>query len=336
MLDWLRLIRAAGLVTIASNLLTAILVAVYSSEGLSPKIILKRLVEYSGVHALWVVVASVLLYCTGMIWNDIVDHERDRTLHPERPLPSGRISLPSAYIAGLMCAGGAMLAAAFADQSGSGHGFFACGAVLSLILLYNLVTKDIPWLGSLNMGLIRAAHAIFALLMLGTDYLKLAVLAQTPPEQTFVLAYPFILGIYVFGLTAMSELESRQGRRWELLAAGGLMAGAILAAAWMLLSSHWLHTIDQVERPAVVVGLGLALLMGIALVAWLASAVLRPWWQALRSTERGLVAPAVMSALGGLILLDAVIATSANPLGGLCVTLLIPVFLVARRIARMD
>jgi len=33
----------------------------------------------------------------------------------------------------------------------------------------------VPWLGSLNMAAIRFTHAIFALLLLGTDYLKLAV-----------------------------------------------------------------------------------------------------------------------------------------------------------------
>ncbi len=336
MLAWLRLIRAGGLVTVAADLATAVVVAVYASEGLSLTILVKRLVEFSGWHAVWVAVASILLYCTGMIWNDIADVERDRTLHPDRPLPSGRINLVSAYIAGLATAGGALVTAHFGDHSGGGHGFFACGVVLSLIFLYNLVTKDIPWLGSVNMGLVRASHAVFALMLLGPDYLKMAVLAHTQPGQMFVLAYPIILGIYVTGLTLLSELEDRPARRWELLTAGSLMAGAIGAAGWLLLSAHWLRTMGQSERSLVLIGLGLALIMGCLLLAWLATSVLRAWWNALRAGRRDLVAPAVVTALGGLVLLDAVVATSANPFGGLAVASLMIVYLIGRFVARME
>lgn len=336
MLEWLKLIRAAGLVTVAADLATAVVVAVYASEGLSLKILIKRLVEFSGWHAVWVVVASMLLYCTGMIWNDIADVERDRVLHPQRPLPSGRINLVSAYIAGLVTAGGALLAAAFGDHSGGGHGFFACGVVLSLIFLYNLVTKDIPWLGSVTMGLVRASHAVFALLLLGPDYLKMAVLAHTQSGQMFVLAYPLILGVYITGLTLLSELEDRPGRRWEMLTAGGLMAGAIAAAGWLLLSAHWLRTMGQSERSLVMIGLGLALIMGGLLLAWLATSVLRAWWSALRVGQRELVKPAVIAALGGMILLDAVIATSANPFGGALIAGLMLVYWAGRFVARMD
>lgn len=338
MLAWFRLIRASGLVTVIADIATAVLVAVYASEGLSLKIIIKRLVEFSGWHAVWVVVASLLLYCTGMIWNDIADVERDRVRHPDRPLPSGRINLVTAYIVGLLTAGGALVAATFGDggATGNGHGFFACGVVLTLIFLYNLVTKDVPWLGSLTMALVRFSHAIFALLVLGPDYLKMAVLVHTQPGQVFVLAYPLVLGVYVFGLTLLSELEDRPSRRWELLAAGGLMTAAIAAAGWMLLSAHWLRTIGQADRSFMLIGMGVAVILGCILLAWLAASVLRPWWAALSLGRRTLIGPAVIAALGGLVLLDAVVAISANPYGGIVVASLIVVYLLGRLVARMD
>lgn len=333
---WLQLMRISGLVTITANLLTAVIVAVYINEGLSLKILAKRLIELSGWHAVWIVIASMLLYCTGMIWNDIADSERDRTLNPKRPLPSGRITLPAAYLAGLITAIGALIAAVLGDHSGSGHGFFACGVVLSLIFLYNLVTKDVPWLGSINMGLIRATNAIFALLILGPDYLKMSVLAHNHTDQLAVLAYPITLGVYVCGLTLLSELEDRACRRWEVLAAGLLIGGSILAAAWMLLSSHWIHNMGNSDHSLALLGLGIALIMGCLLLTWLTVSVMRPWWAALQSGSRPLIRSAVISALGGMIVLDAVIATSANPFGGAMVACLIVVYLFSRFIGRME
>ncbi len=37
--------------------------------------------------------ASALLYAAGVVLNDVFDLERDRRERPERPLPSGRVSL---------------------------------------------------------------------------------------------------------------------------------------------------------------------------------------------------------------------------------------------------
>src|SRR6516165_8850631 len=53
------------------------------------------------------VFASCCLYCAGMVWNDYFDLEQDRRERPERPLPSGRVSLRAAVQlgAGLLAAG---------------------------------------------------------------------------------------------------------------------------------------------------------------------------------------------------------------------------------------
>src|SRR2546422_10091209 len=42
------------------------------------------------------VVASSLLYAGGMVLNDVADLDRDRRIHPERPLPSGRVDAGTA------------------------------------------------------------------------------------------------------------------------------------------------------------------------------------------------------------------------------------------------
>src|SRR3954468_15416074 len=127
MLDWLRLIRASGLLTIASNSLAAVLVMA-SGDDLRLRGLLGRL-HTGGAHLLWIPLASFCLYAAGMLWNDVHDVDRDRALNPRRPLPSGRVSLATAYVAGVVFALGALICGYLAEGR---TGFNAAGVVLTL------------------------------------------------------------------------------------------------------------------------------------------------------------------------------------------------------------
>jgi 4-hydroxybenzoate polyprenyltransferase len=332
LIDWLKLVRVTGLVTILTNITAAVVTAVYASEGLDPLWLLKRIYQGGATRVLWLVSASCMLYCAGMLWNDLADVERDRVLHPRRPLPSGRIGLGSAFLVGVLLSVGALVCAALVDA----HAFYAAGVVLSLIFLYNLATKDIPYLGSLTMAAVRFTHAIFALLLLGTDYLKLAVLGQSAPGHGSILAYPIILGCYILGVTLVSELESRKGRRVELVLGGALMFGAILGAGMLLAHARWISHLSQSDSTLRVVGSGLAAVLGAVLFLWVLRMVAKPWLAALRSGRSEQVGPVVGAALGGMLFLDALVATSAHPVGGLLILALLPVFMLGRRVVRMD
>jgi hypothetical protein len=261
--------------------------------------------------------------------------ERDRTLHPKRALPSGRIGLGTAYAVGILLAVGALLCAAFADLRAF-HAFYAAGTVLTLIFLYNFVTKGIPWLGSLNMAAVRFAHALFALLLLGTDYLRMAVMGLVNTGHSAFLTYPIILGCYVLGLTLISELESRPGRRFELLLGGGLIGGAILAAIWLLIRAHWIAQLSQGDTSLSVVGMCLSLGLALGFAIGLVRMIGTPWLAALHTSRAQQVGAVVRGALGGMLLLDGLIATAAHPLGGLFILLLLPIFMLGRRVVRMD
>jgi 4-hydroxybenzoate polyprenyltransferase len=329
LLDWLKLVRAIGLITILTNITAAVVMAV---EGLNPKWVFDRLRQEGFSHIAWMVTASCLLYMAGMLWNDLADVGRDRVLHPRRPLPSGRINLGTAYLVGVLLAVGALVSAAMVDV----HAFHAAGVVLSLIMLYDLVTKDIPWIGSLTMAAVRFAHAIFALNLLGSDYLSWAVIGDDSPRHTPLIVYPVILGTYIFGVTLVSELESRPGRRIELLVGGVCMFGAIAAGAWLLATARWITHLSQGDSTVYVVGVGLSAVMGTVLIAVLLWRIWWPWSAALRSGRSEQVGPVVGAALGGIIFLDALIATTAHPLGGLAILCLLPIFLLGKRVVRMD
>jgi 4-hydroxybenzoate polyprenyltransferase len=342
MLDWLRLIRASGLFTIASNLAAAAFVATYATGSLDLKVIAGLIGQGNRLAAVWVVVTSCLLYASGMLWNDLADIERDRQLHPRRPLPSGRIGITAGFVVGALCAVGALLVSLLITPlSDTSYGFITAGLVLSLALLYDFVTKSVPWLGSLNMALVRTSHALFALLLLGVDHFKLAGLAvlgvfgvhAAAPVPLGLAVYPLLLGLYIFGVTLISELESRPGRRWELVLGGALMATAMAAAVLRLMTAHWISGLQQTGGyvqlvASIFLGLGIALLWG-----W---RVLGAWLGALRAGRKGLVGPVVGQALAGMILFDALMATSAHPLGGLAILCLYPCIRVVGRAIRMD
>ena len=325
MLDWLRLIRASGLATIFTNTLAAVLVS--AGDGLNPKWFLMRLHD-SGARVFWILLASCLLYATGMLWNDLHDVETDRIQAPRRPLPSGRIPCETALIVGVLLAISALLAAGAVPEHGLA--FNAAGVVLTLILLYDFAAKEIPWAGSVIMALVRATHACFVLLMLGPEFLAAAVLPSATAGH-WLPGYALILGLYIFGLTLVSELESRPAKRWELLTGGACMLAAAGLALWRVSQAPWLHQVWRFSGfgpPAVV----LALLLVSAIAVAVVILVGRPYLNALKSGKQELVGPVVFAGLAGIILLDAIVATSAHPLGGLVV---LPFFLLFRGVGRM-
>ena len=234
-LDWLRLIRVSGLATIVSNCAAMVLFAFYTGEGLDPRWI-GRLLTADPTRIAWLLLASVLLYAAGMAWNDLADVERDRIIHPKRPLPSQRLHLPTALVAATLMGVGAVVAALLAEGP---LGALAALTVLILALLYNFEAKHVPWLGSLCMALVRASHACFALLIIGPDALRAAFVSTQPPGTRSLLIYPLILLLYTLGLTAISELEHRPGRRWEVLIGSALLASAIVLALTQFIGAPW-------------------------------------------------------------------------------------------------
>jgi 4-hydroxybenzoate polyprenyltransferase len=331
MLDWLRLIRASGLATIASNCVAMVLFAFYTGQGLDLKWI-ARLLLADPARVGWLLLASALLYASGMAWNDLADVERDRIIHPKRPLPSGRLQLTTATVAATLMGVGAVVAALMAQGP---VGAMAALMVLVLALIYNFEAKHIPWLGSFTMALTRAAHACFALLIIGPDALRAALVAADPPGSRWLLAYPLIVLLYTWGLCAISELEHRPGRRWELLVGGGLMvlamvlalqqfAGAPWQRAWLLAGGPW---------PLFLAGAVLVILTAAGFLVW---TVGRPLVGAVVTATRADATRTLVAGLGGFILLDAVIAGTAHPLGAVVVLALWPLYRMASATIRMD
>jgi len=103
------------------------------------------------------------LYVFGMTLNDLLDARRDRTFAPDRPIPSGRVAIPSA-VAVLLTA---LLVAAAASVPLGRLSTLVCLLTAAAILFYDGVAKHLPGLGVLTLGLVRALNMLIAFPGLG-------------------------------------------------------------------------------------------------------------------------------------------------------------------------
>ena len=175
--------------------------------------------------------ASALLYAAGMALNDVFDLERDRRLHPQRPLPSGRVSRRTGALLGAgLLAGGVALGAALAGALAGRvlAGLLAGGAVAAAVLSYDGLLKRWTAPGSLAMGACRFANAL-----LGPAALGAAVFSG--PDGSPALAYASLVGAYVAALTWVSTFKDRRPSAAERAGAFAAVAAAPLGA--LLLSA---------------------------------------------------------------------------------------------------
>jgi 4-hydroxybenzoate polyprenyltransferase len=135
---WLQLVRAPNLFTVPGDPIAGYLV---SNAGF-----------WDG-SLVWVSLASLCFYASGLLLNDLVDIGEDRRERPKRPLPAGLAS-PEAvrrWVWILNTAGLILLCATGSSQS------LAVGALTVLsVWAYNVVGKKRAVWGALNMGLCRA------------------------------------------------------------------------------------------------------------------------------------------------------------------------------------
>lgn len=174
--------------------------------------------------------ASAGLYLAGMVFNDVFDRKIDATERPNRPIPSGRVSLAAAIRFGVVLLTIGVASAAVVGRQSA----IVAGLLVGAIFLYDGALKSTP-LGPLAMGACR-----FLNVMLGAST-ALDPVAGVPTAVS-VWALPqlhvaFALGVYITGVTWFARKEAGLSSRWQL--GGALLVvniGLILLAAFAL---HW-------------------------------------------------------------------------------------------------
>jgi len=215
---WLQILRVPNLLTVPGDPIVGFFswssIRYYSS-------IEKGYLEIGSVSMLIPCILSVLmLYCAGLILNDLMDLNEDRRERRHRPLPSGSISVVSASVVAVLMFVGGLVAAWF-----NGLLCAQIAGVLSLaIVCYNAGAKRLAVIGPLNMGLCRGL-SVFMGLAISTS-LGLGHDPQVPlltwEKLSMVLSWPFysvtpmILYVAAVTLIASSETESvkMRVRQW--------------------------------------------------------------------------------------------------------------------------
>ncbi len=198
---YLQLIRLPNVVTAAADSLAGWLLVLGSLEA--------------PTKWLPLLAASMVLYASGIMLNDVFDFEIDQVERPRRPLPSGRASRRTAAWIG---SAGLVLGPCLALASGSVRSGLVAAVLALAILAYNAGVKR-TWLGPVIMGACRGLN-----LLLGMTH---AAALGGPIAWLAAVAY----GIFVCGITVSSRSEAVGGARLSLIAGLSLQLTAILALA---------------------------------------------------------------------------------------------------------
>ena len=208
-----QLVRLPALFTAWSNILAAHLIA---TQGI---------VQW---HALGLLlIATSGLYLGGMVLNDCFDVNVDRRERPQRPLPSGRIAVRSAWLLGFSLLALGVLAA----------GILGTLQLLIALLLAAAILAYDGWLKSNPAGPVAMGACRYLNWLLGLSVAPLDMAAWVLPVPIF---------LYILSVTILSRGEtgasSRSPQIWCLyglvFTACGLAAlfgGGILSQAWALI-----------------------------------------------------------------------------------------------------
>lgn len=190
---WLQLLRLPNVFTAVADVLMGYLVAnrgeVHSIENL-------------GLLA----VISTLLYLSGMVLNDVFDADVDARDRPDRPIPSGRISLKAATIVGWGMLAAGLVLAWFLSYTAN---YWPPGVVATLlaacILLYDGALKRTR-LAPLVMGECRMFNVLLGMSLMIVPWGKAEILIAVG------------IGVYIMGVTIFARTDARTSSRTRLTA----------------------------------------------------------------------------------------------------------------------
>jgi 4-hydroxybenzoate polyprenyltransferase len=220
----------------------------------------------------WLLASSACLYAGGVALNDVFDRKIDRTERPERPIPSGRVSVRAAAgIGGGLLIAGAGLAAVATRAAG-----IVALLLAGCVLLYDAWGKLHPVLGPINMASCRALNLVLGLATIP------AAIGQNWPVALLPLGY-------IYAVTAVSRGEVH----------GGPRRVAAIALSVMVLVVTALAVIAMRAAPMSLAGVLLSLALG--------AIVLPAFWRAWSSPAPFVIRRAVRAGVLSLVLLDAVL-----------------------------
>ncbi len=264
--------------------------------------------------------ASCLLYMAGMVLNDVQDHALDLQERPHRPIPSGRISLPTARRCGYaLLAGGVLLgwAAGFAFPENTWPA--QCGIIATClavaIVLYDGGLKTTP-AAPLAMGACRMLNVLLG--MSGSPHSFGGwELAGFDGGQWLVAGG---IGLYIAGVTWFARTEAKRSQMLPLAWGLSVMTGGIALLALFPLVGDYAQKLHFNSAQFALA----PEFVWMVLLALLSFTIFRRCLSAIYDPAPVRVQAAVKQSILSLIVLDGAITLAiAGPLNGFFVLLLL-------------
>jgi geranylgeranylglycerol-phosphate geranylgeranyltransferase len=235
-------------------------------------------------------IAGMAATAFGNALNDLRDVATDRISHPNRPLPTGALTVGAAWAFTLFCALVALLSALFV----SGVHLIAALLPLLLLTIYSLFLKGTPLAGNITISLLVA----YALLFGGLD-------APQFPRLIIPAALAFLLNLV---REIIKDLQDEPGDRAAGITTTANLPGAIIRTIIFITGFAYLALLFM---PTLTSQFG----MIYALVCALAVVPIHAWWMAMiaRETWRSDV-----TRLSGLIKLEMFAGLAALAIDHLC------------------
>lgn len=242
-------------------------------------------------------ISSLGLYGGGVAFNDIFDADLDKTERPERPIPSGVISLKEATALATLLLLLGIIAALLVHPT---SGLIAISITLAA-LIYNKWGKHHTFFGPLNMGLCRGLN-----LLLGISILPIAIISY------WYIA--FVPIIYIASITMISRGEVHGSNRSPLYIASFLYALVI----GLILYFSFVHERIQFA------------LIFLLPFAWM---IFKPLIKATKEPSGFNIGKAVKAGVIALIIMDAAWAAASGAFGAaIIIVLLLPLSLWLARL----
>lgn len=284
-----RLMRPANMVTAVSDVLAGIAISgffsawVFNTEHFLPVFLL--------------CICTAALYGGGVVFNDVFDAELDCIERPERPIPSGVVSLGEAALSGgLLLLSGIFLAFLISNTAG-----LLAVTIAIAALVYNKWGKHQFFLGPLNMGLCRGLNLLLGICIL--------------PNVVWGLWYIAIVPIiYIASITMISRGEVHGSNRSPLYTAAAFYALVIGCIIFFSLSKETLYMV----------------LAFLALFSWM---IYKPLLKAIGAPAGKNIGKAVKAGVIALIVMNAAWAAAAGAVfAAIIIILLLPVSLYLSRL----
>jgi len=287
-----RLARPANLPTAAADIMAGVAIAGIFTLSDSGSIMATN--SWSGI--MFLICSSIFLYAGGVVLNDVFDSKIDHIERPERPIPSGLVSVKAASVYGTILL---IIGVVFSYLVNTQCTIIALLLVASIVT-YDAVAKNHGFFGPIVMGLCRALNLLLGMSIL--DELLLPWIALIPM-------------VYIFAITLISRGEVHGNNKNHIIWAGILYSIVIFTIVCVLI----------VQTDNFIQAIPFVILFGYL--------IYRPLYKAYVSNSPKTIKKAVIAGVLSLIVMDAAIAAGFSNWGyGLMVLALLPISMIFSKV----